>query len=106
MIDPAGDFDLCRPGEPAEGGAGALALGDLVLGEVEIVSSAARGLPEEFPARLGLGVLRNYVITLDFKNRRIWFEDPRRTAEKPSAPSSPSSDDEQPEPIHYRGVRK
>ena len=106
VIDTAGDFDLCRTGEPAEGGGGALALGDLVLGEVEIVSSAARGLPEEFPARLGLGVLRNYVITLDFKNRRIWFEDPRRTAEKPSAPSSPSSDDEQPEPIHYRGVRK
>lgn len=101
VIDTAGDFDLCRPGEPAEGGA--LALGDFAVGAVEIVSPAARGLPAEFPARLGLGVLRNFAVTLDFKNRRVWFEDPFRAAEPP--PDS-SSDDEPPEPIHYRGVRK
>ena len=103
VIDTAGDFDLCRTGEPAEGGGGALALGDFAVGEVNIASSAARGLPEEFPARLGLGVLRHFAVTLDFKNRRVWFEDPFRTAAPPSAPAS---DDERPEPIHYRGVRK
>ena len=103
VIDTAGDFDLCRPGGPAEGVVGALALGDFAVGEVEIVSTAARGLPAEFPARLGLGVLRNFAVTLDFKNRRAWFEDPSRAVARPAAPAS---DDAPPEPIHYRGVRK
>lgn len=103
VIDTAGDFDLCLPGEQAAGGIGELALGGLAAGEVEIVSPAARGLPGEFPARLGLGVLSRYAVTLDFKNRRVWFEDPLRAVAQPAAPSS---DDDQPEPIHYRGVRK
>ena len=103
VIDTAGDFDVCLPGAQAESGVGELALGDCAVGEVEIVSPAARGLPEEFPARLGLGVLRNFAVTLDFKNRRVWFEDPLRAVEQPA---DPSSDDDQPEPIQYRGVRK
>lgn len=103
VIDTAGDFDLCLPGEPPESGSGELALGDFAVGAVDVVSHAARGLPEEFPARLGLGVLRNFAVTLDFKNRRVWFEDPFQAIEQPA---KTSSDDEQPEPIQYRGVRK
>ena len=66
-------------------------------------AAAAFGLPEEFPARLGLGVLADYAVTLDFKNRRVWFEDPFRA--EVAAPATAGSD-EMSEPIQYRGVRK
>ncbi len=102
VIDTAGDFDLSLPGEVSEGALGALILGDLQIDDAEIASHASLGLPEEFPARLGLGVLADYAVTLDFKNRRIWFENPFRAEEETP---DPSADDDDPEPIQYRGVR-
>ncbi|MGD9611939.1 MAG: hypothetical protein AB7V22_03470 [Kiritimatiellia bacterium] len=102
VIDTAGDFDLVLSGEQAEGAMAELALGARAVGDVEIAAAAAFGLPEEFPARLGLGVLADYAVTLDFKNRRVWFEDPRRT--EADAPASAAAV-EISEPIQYRGVR-
>ena len=103
VIDTAGDFDLALPGEPPEGATGALALGGLRIDEVPIASHASLGLPEKFSARLGLGVLARFVVTLDHKNRRVWFEDP--CAPPAAEPSAPSAEDETPEPIQYRGVK-
>ena len=100
VLDTAGDFDLALPGEPpAE--TGRLALGDLVHEAATIDAHSALGLPEAFPARLGLGVLTDYAVTFDYKNRRVWLEDPRRAAADPAA----AAEAEISEPIHYRGVR-
>ena len=101
VIDTAGDFDLSLPGEPVPE-TGALTLGGLVLDEMAIASHAAHGLPETYPARLGLGALARFAVTLDFKNRRVWFEDLFRTA---AESADPAAADKTPEPIHYRGVR-
>ena len=103
VIDSAGDFDLCLPGGPATAGRAELALGTQLTAEVEIAAATDCGLPVDFPARVGLGVLAGYAVTLDYKNRRVWFEDPLRAVPQPAAP--PSNDD-RPEPIQYRGVRK
>lgn len=103
VIDTAGDFDLALPGERAAGETGTLAFGDVVRDETEIRSHAALGLPGEFPARLGLGVLADYAVTLDFKNRRVWFEDPFRAVAEPPASAAAA---ESSEPVQYRGVRK
>lgn len=101
VIDTAGDFDLSLPGEP-DLEMGALALGALVLDDVEIVAHASRGLPEEFPARLGLGVLARFAVTLDQKNRRVWFEGKSLSdAEK----SATTTENETPAPIQYRGIK-
>jgi hypothetical protein len=47
-------------------------------------------------------VLSRYAVALDFKNRRVWFEDPRAPR---AAAAESSAEDDNPEPIHYRGVR-
>ena len=103
VIDSAGDFDLCLPGESATAGQAELALGAQLTAEVEIAAAADCGLPADFPARVGLGVLGGYAVTFDYKNRRVWFEDPLRAVPQPA---TPSSEDDRPEPIQYRGVRK
>ena len=69
--------------------------------EVEVAAAADCGLPADFPARLGLGVLADYAVTFDYKNRRIWFETPALAAAEPAAAAT----NEVPEPVHYRGVR-
>ena len=100
VLDTAGDFDLALPGEPSAE-TGRLALGDLVRETATLDAHSALGLPEAFPARLGLGVLTDYAVTFDFKNRRVWFEDPFRAAAEPAD----ADEAEISEPIHYRGVR-
>lgn len=101
VLDTAGDFDLAVPDEDGPQ-TGTLALGDLVLDDVELRPHGTLGLPAAFPARLGLGVLAEYAVTLDFKNRRIWFENPAQAGADAPAPESAG---EISEPIHYRGVR-
>ena len=101
VLDTAGDFDLVLPGEPASAGLTELALGPRLAAEVDIAGAADCGLPAEFPARLGLGVLADYAVTFDYKNRRVWFENPAVAAAETSAAATNDIS----EPIHYRGVR-
>ncbi len=100
VIDTAGDFDLSLPGA-ADGPAGPLLLGDWQIDDLRIQTHASLGLPETFPARIGLGLLARGALTRDHTNPRVWFEAPL-----PAAPpdETPSPDDAPPEPIHYRGV--
>ncbi len=101
VIDTAGDFDLSLPGE-SHAETGELALGAFDVGEVDVASHASLSLPEKFPARLGLGVLARFAVTLDFKNRRVWFEDKALSrAEK----SATTTEDETPAPVQYRGIK-
>ena len=79
-----------------------MALGARATAAVDVAAAADYGLPAEFPARLGRGVLAEYAVTLDFKNRRVLFENPAGAAGDASAPTT---DEEVSEPIHYRGVR-
>ncbi len=102
VLDTAGDFDLVLPGEPANVGPAELALGARATAAVDVAAAADYGLPAEFPARLGLGVLADYAVTLDFKNRRVLFENPAAAADDVSATQA---DEDVSEPIHYRGVR-
>ena len=102
VIDTAGDFDLSLPGD-ARGAAGPLVLGDLSLDDLRLSSHAALGLPEAFPARLGLGVLSRYVVTLDHKNQRVWFEGEPSIDEEESAVFS---GDDAPAPVQYRGITR
>ena len=100
VIDTAGDFDLSLPGGVAA--AGPLVLGDLQIDDFQPSVHADHGLPEAFPARLGLGVLSRFAVTLDFKQQRVWFEGkPLPEAEE----SATSGEDEPPAPLQYRGVR-
>ena len=103
VIDTAGDFQLALPGE-SRAGPGVLTLGELKLDAVRLDSSAALGLPAAFPARLGLGLLSRYIVTLDHKQQRVWIEDPFSAPEKES---SASEDDEAPAPVlEYKGIKK
>ncbi len=100
VIDTAGDFDLALP--PATANlAGPLTLGDWSVDDIQPAAHAALGLPEAFPARLGLGVLSRAAVTLDHKNRRVWFEHPLPPETDPSAPAA---DEEDETPVHYRGI--
>ena len=101
VIDTAGDFDLSLPAAPAAGAAGPLGLGDWQLDDIEPASHAALGLPEDFPARLGLGVLARGAVTLDYRNRCVWFEEkPLPGAEKSA--TTPVDDT----PVQYRGITR
>lgn len=102
VIDTAGDFDLSVPPEDSAAN-GALELDGLAIDDVAIATHAALGLPEKFPARLGLGVLARYAVTLDFKRQRVWLENPNPSRDKPAAPSSEES---APVPVHYRGIER
>ena len=102
VLDTAGDFDLSRPGEPGAE-TGTLALGGLEIGGVRCGTHAALGLPEDFPARLGLGILARYAITLDYKQQRVWFEDKvvpvaDKTGKTPAGTGSA--------PVQYRGIQR
>lgn len=101
VIDTAGDFDVSLPpGTPANG---PLALGRHVISDVQFSTHDDHGLPPDFPARLGLGVLSRYSVTLDTKQRRLWLErdDPDDPLQfDPEDPENPVPD----APVHYRGI--
>ena len=101
VLDTAGGFDLSLPADQAADAAGSLVLGDWQLDQVETATHADLGLPEDFPARLGLGVLARGVVTLDYRNRCVWFEEkPLPGAEKSA--TTPQDDT----PVQYRGITR
>lgn len=106
VIDTAGDFDLAFPGEVPEGATGTLAIGGWSIAEAGIAAHAALGLPEDFPARLGLGVLARGAVTLDYKNRRVWFEGKTLPGAEKSATSSGDETAGGEAPVHYRGITR
>lgn len=100
VIDTAGEFDLSLP--DAASANGPLALGDLAIDGLHLSSHESHDLPAAYPARLGLGILARYALTLDYKQRRVWIEGrPLRDANK----TSTSMDDETTAPVHYRGIK-
>lgn len=101
VIDTAGDFDLSLPGPDLP--EGPLVLGRWPIDDVRPVAHGDLGLPEAFPARLGLGVLSRFAVTLDFKQQRVWFEG---KALPETAESASSMEDEDPAPVHYRGITR
>lgn len=104
VLDTAGDFDLVLPGAAPASHRAELALGARATAEVEVAAAADFGLPADFPARLGLGVLADYAVTFDFKNRRVWFEE-YAFAGAADDDSAATTNEDVSEPVHYRGVR-
>lgn len=103
VIDTAGDFDVALP-SPAAESARVLSLGDMEFDDLRFESHAALGLPEPFPARLGLGVLARFALTLDFKNQRVWFEHVAAPAAAEETSSAPEDEDAEETPVQYRGI--
>ncbi len=102
VIDTAGSFDLSLPGD-IEGVTGPLVLGGLQIDDVALFTHADLGLPETFPARIGLGLLSRYTLILDHKNQRVWMEGkPLPQPEK----SDTSSEEETAAPVQYRGITR
>jgi hypothetical protein len=102
VVDTGGEFDLSIPGE-MEDSIGTLILGNLELDEVEVRSHFELGLPEEFPARIGLGILSDYLLTLDHKQNVVWLED-RITPETEKVTAE--GEEDAPAPVmEYRGIR-
>ena len=67
------------------------------------MNSADLGLPETFPARIGLGLLSRYTLILDHKNQRVWIEGkPLPRLEE----SDPSIEEETTAPVQYRGITR
>lgn len=98
VVDTAGDFSISLPDTdelPAT-----LVLGDFPLEDVVPSSHEYLSLPPSFPARIGLGILSRFAVVLDFKHRRVWFEDPSAAA----VPVASDADNEPNAPVHYRGI--
>jgi len=104
VVDTGGDFEISLPGE-LETPVGSLVLGDLKLDEVEIYTHSELGLPEDFPARIGLGILSDYLLTLDHKQNLVWLED-RITPETERAKQEAGGEDVPAPVLEYRGIRK
>lgn len=101
VIDTAGNFDVSLPGDSAQSPA-TLTLGELQIDGVNLVTHAGLGLPEKFPARLGLGVLARFAVTLDYKQQLVWLEGKPLPVPQESATSP--ADGQAPTPVHYRGI--
>lgn len=105
VLDTAGDFELSLPVPPAADGR--VELGDRPLSAdlpqfaVPLRSHASLGLPDTFPARLGLRILGRYAVTLDYKSRTVWLEDPDLAA-RSRAQSADAENDLV--PVRYKGV--
>ena len=104
VLDTAGDFEISLPVPPAADGR--VELGDRPLSAdlpqfmVPIRSHASLGLPGTFPARLGLRILGRYAVTLDYKTRTVWFEDPDLAARK----RTKTADEDDLVPVRYKGI--
>ena len=99
VVDTAGDFPLSLP--ESDGLPASLLLGDFALDDVSPFAHDDLSLPPSFPARIGLDVLSRFAVVLDFKHRRIWFEDPSVPG---AASAADDPNDESNAPVHYRGI--
>ncbi|HHX98453.1 MAG TPA: hypothetical protein P5169_05855 [Kiritimatiellia bacterium] len=97
VVDTAGEFGVVLPGAATT--TGTLILSSALSIPCAITSPEEKKLPPTFPARVGLDVLSKYIVTLDYKKQRIWFENPALQAASQSVDSS-----EDKVPVHYRGV--
>lgn len=102
VLDTAGDFDLVLPGAATAANRAELALGARATAAVDVAAAADVGLPADFPARLGLGVLADYAVTFDYENRRVWFETPAAAA----AESTATSEAGPAAPVRYPGIKR
>lgn len=101
VVDTAGDFDLSLPGEP-DATEGTLVLGNWTVEDAAIQSHAEGGLPEDFPARIGLGLLARHYLTLDHKQHIVWIEE---TADPETEPVTRDGSGAEDMPVTYRGIR-
>lgn len=105
VLDTAGDFEISLPAPHAADGR--VELGERPLSDdlpqfaVPLRSHASLGLPEGMPARLGLRLLSRYAVTLDYRNRLVWFEDPALASRRRAEASDDESDAV---PVRYKGV--
>ena len=97
VVDTAGEFGVVLPGAATT--TGTLILSSALSIPCAITSPEEKKLPPTFPARVGLDVLSKYIVTLDYKKQRIWFENPAL-----QAASQPVDSSEEKVPVHYRGV--
>ncbi|HMP74445.1 MAG TPA: hypothetical protein PKE55_14400 [Kiritimatiellia bacterium] len=77
LLDFAGDFEVASH-QPDSDTLRQISLGNLVFRNVSVVSSFDLGLGDDSPPRIGRSLLERYIVTLDFKNRRVLFERPRQ----------------------------
>ncbi len=102
VLDTGGDFELSLPSPAAA--TGRLDLGgstDLPQFVIPLCTHESLGLPADFPPRVGSRLLSRYAVTLDYKNRLVWLEDPDLAAQK-KADDEASDDDDL--PVQYRGI--
>lgn len=98
VLDTGGDFELSLP-DPAASSSALLEIGTLshrILPD----SHDALDLPADFPPRIGARFLARYAVTLDFKTRCIWFEDPDLAAQR----QQDAGEEEDDIPTQYRGI--
>lgn len=99
VIDTAGGFDLSIPGDPDHMPRPAqLRLDETDFPLTRVYFHRELGLPEDFPPRIGYGLLGRQITTLDIKQKRLLLESPHTTREQ----TGPS--DEAPVST-YRGIR-
>ena len=78
-LDVAGDFELVM-NEPPEAAIRRLSLGDLVFPPgVNVVSSMDQGLGTTTYPRIGRLLLSRFVVTFDFRGKRVYFERPAKS---------------------------
>jgi len=102
LVDTGGDFELSIPGEIIDP-IGSLVLGDLEIDDVVIYTHSELGLPENFPARIGLGILSNFLLTLDYKQHIVWLED--RSTPETEKVTTEDGVEVPAAPLEYRGIR-
>lgn len=102
VVDTAGDFELSVPAPAAPTGRLDLAPSpDLPRFVIPLATHESLGLPADFPPRLGARLLSRYVVTLDYKNRLVWLEDPELAAQRKKDADDEDGDDR---PVRYRGI--
>lgn len=84
LLDTAGDFELVMQ-EPPSGLIRQLSIGDVVFRQVRAGAIGDHGLGAPEFARVGLGLLSRFRITLDNRRNVIIFESPA----EPAAPAAP-----------------
>ena len=77
ILDVAGDYTVAVPARESPPEIMHLAVGDLVVRHARAVSGASLGLGEIKHPRIGRRALEHFKVTLDFQNRKVFFERPQ-----------------------------